>query len=103
MSQSGYIPVDYTYREAVEEAILRQQNGRIFYFDDNQRLESADGRIVKLEETGQGWMLTLHTGVQIKLHRLITLFGKPGPAYDEYDNYSIRCAECLDENQPGAK
>lgn len=96
MTGSDFTPVDFVYREAVEEAILRKQHGRIFYFDDAERLESADGIIVKMEEESIGWLIELNTNQRIKLHRIITLFGKPGPAYDEYDAYSIRCGECLE-------
>jgi uncharacterized protein (UPF0248 family) len=95
---AGYTPVLFEYREAVEEAVNEQRSGRIFYFDDNQRLESADGVVGSLAENPQsGWFVVLHSGLEIPLHRIITLFGRPGPAYDEYDAYSIRCGECRDE------
>ncbi len=97
MNKTGYSPVDYMYREAVEEAISRKQYGRIFYFDENELLESADGIVIKMEENTSGWYLQLDNGLHIKLHRIITLFGRPGPAYDEYDAYSIRCGECSAE------
>ncbi len=96
MTETGYTPVDFVYREAVEAAIAQQQYGRIFYFDDHDRLESADGIVVKLQEEQTGWWIELNTTARIKLHRVITLFGKPGPAYDEYDLYSIRCGECAE-------
>lgn len=96
MTGTGFTPVDFIYREAIEAAIARNQRGRIFYFDDNDRLESADGMIVKITEEKDGWWIELDTSQRIKLHRIITLFGKPGPAYDEYDLYSIRCGECAE-------
>jgi hypothetical protein len=94
MTPTANTPVDYTYREAAEEAVNQRQSGRIFYFDNNGKLESADGSVVKLEQNAEGWYLELNNGLQLKLHRIITLFGKPGPAYDEYDAFSIQCGEC---------
>lgn len=96
MMGTDYTPVDFVYREATTEAITRKQHGRIFYFDDNDQLESADGTIVKMQEDPYGWWIELNNRQRIKLHRVITLFGKPGPAYDEYDTYSIRCGECME-------
>lgn len=94
MTEADYTPVDFVYREAIADAIAQRIQGRIFYFDDENRLESADGMIEKLEENKSGWWIELNTRHRIRLHRIITLFGKPGPAYDEYDAYSIRCGEC---------
>jgi hypothetical protein len=96
---TGYTPVLYEYREAVKEAIRSEKSGRIFYFDPDQQLECADGRIVRLSEAGRtGWSVLLDSGTEIPLHRIITLYGRPGPAYDEYDAYSILCGECRDED-----
>jgi hypothetical protein len=31
---------------------------------------------------------------QIRIDRIITLFGKPGAAYDEYDSFANQCLAC---------
>jgi hypothetical protein len=30
----------------------------------------------------------------VRLDRIITINGKPGPAFDEYDNYANGCLSC---------
>ncbi len=38
--------------------------------------------------------ITLDSGAQIRIDRIITLFGKPGAAFDEYDAFANQCLSC---------
>jgi hypothetical protein len=38
-------------------------------------------------------------GEQVRLDRIITINGKPGPAFDEYDNYANACLSCQGGNE----
>lgn len=94
--ETSYLPVQFVYREIIAEAIDRGTAGKVFYFSSENILESAAGRIVKLEEVpGKGEFITLVAeDADIRIDRIITLFGKPGPAYDEYDAYANACLSC---------
>lgn len=90
-----YLPVQYVYREIIEEEIKKATTGKIFYFLDDNSLESAEGRIIKMEEiAGEGVFITLAPHAHIRIDRIITLFGKPAAAYDEYDAYANACLDC---------
>lgn len=93
--ETSYVPVDYVYREVIQEQIERKARGKIFFFDQDQTVNSLEGQVVALEEiTGQGLFITLDGGERLRIDRIITLFGKPGAAFDEYDSFANQCLSC---------
>lgn len=92
----AYLPVDWVYREVIEEQIKISGTGKIFYFCKEEGICSAEGKIVKMEEIpGKGIFIHLDPRHMIRIDRIITLFGKPGAAYDEYDSYANACMDCM--------
>lgn len=91
----SYSPVQYVYREIIEEEITKQSRGKVFYFNDDQAVDSCEGELVSLAEfEGKGLFIRMIPEAQIRIDRIITLFGKPGAAYDEYDNFANQCLSC---------
>ena len=91
---TSYSPVQYVYREVIDEEIEKGRSGKIFYFC-NESICTEEGRIVSQEEIPQqGIFITLDNGKQIRIDRIITLFGKPGAAFDEYDAFGNACMDC---------
>ncbi|MFN3402605.1 MAG: hypothetical protein ACK40G_00830 [Cytophagaceae bacterium] len=96
MEDSSYLPVPWEYREVIEEEIIKAKSGKIFYFCKEENICEAYGKILKLEEIqNQGMFLELDTGQIIRIDRVITLFGIPGAAYDEYDAFANACLDCM--------
>lgn len=92
---TSYTPVSYDVREVIEDQIGKRTHGKIFFWGEGQTVDEQIGRVEKLEEIpGQGMFITLDTGAQIRIDRIITLFGKPGAAYDEYDAFANQCLAC---------
>jgi hypothetical protein len=92
---TSYTPVPYEFRELIEEEIAKRSAGKVFYFSDDQTLDSFEGTIIKMEEVaGKGLFITLNPEHTIRIDRIITLFGKPGAAYDEYDAFGNVCLSC---------
>lgn len=91
----SYSPVQYVYREVIQEAIARGEDGKVFYFSKEGKVDSAEGKIIRLEEIdGKGLFITMHPEACIRIDRIITVFGKPGAAFDEYDAYANACLDC---------
>jgi len=91
-----YLPVAWEYREVIEEEIEKKTKGKIFYFCFNEGICEAEGRVLLMkEEKGKGLFIALDTEAKIRIDRIITLFGKPGAAYDEYDAYANACMDCM--------
>ncbi len=93
--QTAYSPVDYVYREVIEEQIARSATGKVFYYDEEGKINDVEGGIERLSEVeGKGLFITMSGGQQVRIDRIITLFGKPGAAFDEYQAYANECLSC---------
>lgn len=93
--EMSYTPVQYVYREVIAEEIAKYTRGKIFYFKADQTVESTEGRVTDIQEvSGKGLFILLDSSELIRIDRIITLFGKPGAAYDEYDAYANQCLSC---------
>lgn len=69
---------------------------KVHYFDSNGKVDDAHGeveKILKVEKKGE--FLLFRNNNQVRLDRIITINGSPGPAYDEYDRYALQCLECM--------
>lgn len=92
---TSYLPVQWVYREVIEEEIAKGTSGKIFYFGEGEVLE-VQGTILAMEETqNQGVFIRMDTEERVRIDRIITLYGKPGAAYDEYNSYADACMDCL--------
>lgn len=92
---TSYTPVSYDIREVIAAQIAKGTHGKVFFWNKDQQVDEHIGRVEKLEEIpGQGMFIFLDSGVQIRIDRIITLFGKPGAAYDEYDAFANQCLAC---------
>jgi len=92
---TSYTPVSYDYKEIIEEQIRMESSGKIFFFNQQLQLDCVEGKIVSLQEhDGKGWFIELEPHALVRIDRIITFFGKPGPAYDEYDAYGNACLSC---------
>jgi hypothetical protein len=92
--ESSYLPVSWEYKEVIEEQIAGKNSGKIFYFSDGN-VADAEGRVLRMDEiAGQGVFIIMEDGKDIRIDRIITLYGKPGAAYDEYDAYANACLSC---------
>jgi DNA-binding transcriptional regulator YhcF (GntR family) len=89
---SSFTPVDYVYKELLDEAIVNKRSGKIFFFNDNNQLDSAEGIVESVSENGQ--FVNLVPSISIRMDRIITLFGQPFAAYDEYESYGNVCLDC---------
>ena len=94
--EQSYLPVQWVYREVIEEEIAKMTTGTIFYFNTEDQVSSANGRVIKMEEiNGKGVFIILDSGESIRIDKIITLYGKPGAAYDDYNYFANACLDCM--------
>ena len=92
---TSYTPVSYDFRETIQEEIEKGKHGKIFFFDADNKVDSVEGRVLELKEIpGKGLFVTLEPHAELRIDRIITLFGRPGAAYDEYDSFANQCLAC---------
>lgn len=95
MHMQSYSPVPYEYREAIEEQKSIGTTGKIFYFNEEGKFDDASGVITNYEEiAGKGMFITIDNKISIRIDRIITLYGKPGAACDEYYAMGDKCLDC---------
>ena len=93
--ETSYTPVQYVFREVIEEEIAKKTEGKIFHFLGDNVVDAFEGIITRIEEIpGKGIFILMNDERQIRIDRIITLFGKPGAAFDEYDAYANACMNC---------
>lgn len=92
--KTNYHPVYPDYYE-IFSAEQEKDFSKVFYFGDETTVEEATGKINGLINGGSiGEFLIFDTGDEVRIDRVITVNGIPGPAYDEYDSYALACLNC---------
>ena len=93
--ETSYLPVQYYYIESIEEAVSKEKGGKVFFFNSENQVDSVEGKIVALKEIpGKGHFIFMDPQSVVRIDRIITLFGKPAAAYDEYDSFANQCLSC---------
>jgi|SRR5690606_13196128 len=102
LSDTSYLPVAWEYREVIEEAMEQKTAGKVFYFCEEEGICEALGKVARMNEIDrEGLFIIMDNGMKIRVDRIITLFGKPGAAYDEYNAYADACMDCFGGYEPG--
>ncbi|MCE7862579.1 MAG: hypothetical protein DYG99_03450 [Bacteroidetes bacterium CHB5] len=91
---TSYTPITYDCRDLLQEAVAQGRSGKIFFFNADNQLDSVEGRIEQVLENKEGMFVCMVPTASIRVDRIITLYGKPFAAYDEYDAYANTCLDC---------
>lgn len=95
-----FMPIDPDYTEIIEEYISLKKRGKINFFNEQGKVDStSEGFALELLNRPDGVLLAMTEGEMIRVDKIITLMGRPGPAYDEYDRYANVCLTCEDLGQ----
>lgn len=95
MKNESYTPVAYEYREVIKDQIARETSGKIFFWSTEETVAEVIGKVVSLDDfPNRGMFVTLDSGAQVRIDRIITIYGIPGAAYDEYDSFANQCLSC---------
>ena len=93
-SLKGFVPFDPDYYGNLEK--LLGQSCKINYFDADGTVADASGRLTDfLRPDDFAHFVVLDEEVALRSDRIITLNGRPGPAFEEYDLYALQCLTCM--------
>lgn len=101
MKYQSYMPVVPDFYEIVESIFKENKIFKVFYFDPKLEIQESKGIFTGLVKSKDGEYLGIENSNNVRLDRIITVNGKPGPAFDEYDAYANACLSCqagYDEN-----
>lgn len=92
--KTNFSPVNPDYYDLFSEE-QEKESSKVFYFGNGTDVEEAKGKITGLvkKEAFEEY-LAFDSGHEVRIDRIITINGKPGPAYDEYDAYALACLDC---------
>ncbi len=93
-SYPKYLQVDLDFFEIIESIATSAEVLNISFFDPSFNIAQEKGKFTKVEIRKDGDFLGLNNHPGIRLDRIITINGKVGPAYDEYDAYANACLSC---------
>lgn len=101
--QKSYLPVDPDFFDRVEEVSKLNQIIDINFFNAEDKVDGTKDTVLGFfSDDGFEQFLKLENHPPIRLDRIITLKGLPGPAFDEYDRYALECLTCMGGNEPQA-
>ncbi len=89
---SSYTPVDPDFYDVLQE--LYNLPLRIHFFNTQNHWDSCDGKANGVMEEEGGEYLSLSESCRVRLDRIITIGGRPGPAYDEFHALGNACLDC---------
>ena len=94
MMKTDFSPVYPVYYEVFSEE-QEKEFIKVFYFGNGTEVEEARGKITNLVKKGSiEEYLVFDSGDEVRIDRIITINGKSGPAYDEYDAFALACLDC---------
>ncbi|MFW6268079.1 MAG: hypothetical protein ACOC1E_02975 [Marinilabiliaceae bacterium] len=94
MQYTQYLPIDPDFYEILDKEIRESDEGKVFFFQPDNNIGQAEGKLTGLHKEKNGEFLAIYETEPVRLDRIITINGKPGPAYDEYDAYANACLSC---------
>ncbi|MDD2551827.1 MAG: hypothetical protein PHO84_07315 [Dysgonamonadaceae bacterium] len=90
----SYLPIDPDFFELFEKE-KEKDSVRVVYFGEGTNLEEVNGKLESVNKrAGNEYFMRFRTGDEVRVDRIITYNGKPGPAFDEYDAYALECLSC---------
>ncbi|MEQ6119229.1 hypothetical protein [Reichenbachiella sp. MALMAid0571] len=96
-----FSPIDPEIIEIIEDYIALGKQGKVHFFDENGKVNLSEGTATSIVKNTYGVFLTISDNKAVRIDRIITLMGRPGAAYDEYDRYANACLACEDLGQFG--
>ena len=97
----SYLPVDPDFFDRVEEISKMNKEVAINFFNSEDKVDGTKDIVLGVfSEDGFSQFLKFKKHQPVRLDRVITLKGLPGPAFDEYDRYALECLTCMGGMEP---
>lgn len=91
----SYTPVAYEFREVLQDQVAKASAGKVFFWNEQDQVDERAGKLERVEDReSEGIFVVLDSGASVRIDRIITLFGKPGPGFEAYDAFANQCLAC---------
>lgn len=92
--KTDFNPVYPHFYEVFSKAQQADQS-KVIYFLSGIDLEEVKGKITGINTNSLNEeYLCFDNGSRVRIDRIISINGVPGPAYEEYDTLSMACLDC---------
>jgi Rho-binding antiterminator len=89
-----YIPVSCDFHDELTTLATLSEPVKIFVFNEEGTLDSITGIIEDVYTRNGEEFLLVNNNKPVRLDKIITLNGKPGPDYDRLEKMDQDCHEC---------
>ncbi|PWD99141.1 hypothetical protein [Marinilabilia rubra] len=94
MQYSQYTPIDPDFYDIIKTQTKKSRHLKVFFFYPNNEIGQGEVEYSGTLKEKEGEFIDLFGDEKIRLDRIITINGNPGPAFDEYDAYANACLSC---------
>ncbi|MGV3504856.1 MAG: hypothetical protein ACO1O1_14195 [Adhaeribacter sp.] len=81
----NYQPITPAFRQQIQDYLRRRKYIRIHYFNSFHEYLYSTAIIKEILDTAAGSFISLSSGEEVRLDRIVRLDGKPAPGYDIED------------------
>jgi Rho-binding antiterminator len=92
--KTSYRPVSCDFYDELLDLATRKENIKIVVFNSNDTLDSFYGVIHDVYTKNGEEFISIGDFSPVRLDRIITYNGKPGPNFSEYESRGDLCHEC---------
>ncbi|MEQ8474434.1 MAG: hypothetical protein RIC35_24770 [Marinoscillum sp.] len=90
----NYLPVDPDFIDKAQRLIELSKAGKVHYYDSKGQIELSDGTLINLIKDNFARYLEMANGEKIRLDKIITILGSPGPSFENYERFANACLSC---------
>jgi len=92
--KTPYLPVSCDFHDELLALASRKEKVKVFIFNKKGTLDSISGLIIDVFTKNREEFLQIDTFTPIRLDKIITYNGKPGPSYEIYQSMGDFCHDC---------
>ncbi|MDC7217715.1 MAG: hypothetical protein PQJ28_01685 [Spirochaetales bacterium] len=91
-THDSYLQVDPYFYDILN--IFMGKNIKVIYWGCDNTLEESKGMLKGILQNEKGEFLNIEDARNVRLDLIITVEGKPGPAFSEYEAFANACLSC---------
>lgn len=89
-----YLPVSCDFHDELLDLATRKTKVKITMFNTQETLDTQEGIIKNVFTKDKEEFLVIDEYPPVRLDRIVTCNGKPGPDFDRYESFGYLCHEC---------
>lgn len=93
VKKDPYLPVDCDFCDELALLSDRKKFVKLFFFNGPETIDVVTGVVTDIATRNREEFCIIG-GREVRLDKIVTIDGKPGPAYEQYDAFANACLNC---------